>query len=389
MSILQARAAPAARPLRPGSDSRGTGQVTVRARSLAPVRAWLWLVAGCIFAMVVVGGATRLTQSGLSITEWKPVMGVLPPLTDAAWAAEFERYKQIPQYALLNADMTLAGFKSIFYWEWAHRLLGRVVGSLVLLPLAFFWITGRLTPALKPRLVGLFLLGGMQGVIGWFMVKSGLSARTEVSQYFLALHLVTASLAFVCAIWLAEGLRPAPATIVGAAPSPDGRSRRTATALVWLVMMQIGLGAFVAGLHAGLTYNTWPLMDGQFVPPLADLARQTPLWSNPFENVTTVQFDHRTVAYLVLLLALFHAADAWGKAPGTAASRRAGLLVLAVLMQAAIGVTALLLVVPLWAALLHQAFAMVVLGTAVVHRRRLGAPMPRAVRAAPASLAAA
>ncbi len=375
MSIQQARPAPSAVPLRSASEAPAAGG----ARSLAPVRAWLWVVAGCIFAMVVVGGATRLTQSGLSITEWKPVMGVLPPLGDAAWAAEFDRYKRIPQYALLNPDMTLSGFKAIFYWEWAHRLLGRAVGSLVLLPLAFFWLTGRLTPALKPRLVGLFLLGGLQGVIGWFMVKSGLSARTEVSQYFLALHLVTASLAFVWAVWLAEGLRRVPTA--RRTPSLD-RFRRTATLLVWLVMLQIGLGAFVAGLHAGLAYNTWPLMDGHVVPPLADLARQSPLWSNPFENVTTAQFDHRTVAYVVLIVALFHAADAWSEAPGTGVSRRAGLLTLAVLTQAAIGVTTLLLVVPLWAALLHQGFAMVVLGTAVSHRRRLSAPALRVVQPA-------
>ncbi|RYC32905.1 heme A synthase [Lichenibacterium minor] len=374
MSIPQARTAPAPVALRPASDAPAAS----RARSLAPLRAWLWVVAGCIFAMVVVGGATRLTQSGLSITEWKPVMGALPPLGEAAWAAEFDRYKQIPQYALLNPDMTLSGFKSIYYWEWAHRLLGRIVGSLVLLPLAFFWLTGRLTPALKPRLVGLFLLGGVQGVIGWFMVKSGLSARTDVSQYFLALHLVTASLAFVWAIWLAEGLRRAPA---GRQTPALDRLRRTATALVWLVLLQIGLGAFVAGLHAGLVYNTWPLMDGHLVPPLADLARQSPSWSNLFENVTTVQFDHRTVAYAVLILALFHAADAWSGAPRTGVSRRAGLLVAAVLMQAAIGITTLLLVVPLWAALLHQGFAMVVLATAVLHRRRLSAPALRVVRA--------
>ncbi len=375
MSISQAREARLSVPLRPTFNASADR----RADLLAPVRAWLWVVAGCIFAMVVVGGATRLTQSGLSITEWKPVMGVLPPLSRAAWAAEFDRYKQIPQYALLNADMTLSGFKSIFYWEWAHRLLGRIVGSLVLLPLAFFWFTGRLTPALKPRLVGLFLLGGLQGVIGWFMVKSGLSARTEVSQYFLALHLVTASLAFMWAIWLAEGLRPASED----APSPFAdRFRRTATVLVWLVLLQVGLGAFVAGLHAGLTYNTWPLMDGHLVPPLADLVRQAPSWSNPFENVVTVQFDHRTVAYVVLLAALFHASDAWSKASRTGVSRRAGLLVLAVLMQAAIGITTLLLVVPLWAALLHQGFAMVVLATAVLHRRRLCGPALPAAQAA-------
>ena len=321
--------------------------------------------------MVVVGGATRLTQSGLSITEWKPVVGVLPPLSLEAWQAEFDRYKLIPQYSQLNPDMDLAGFKSIFYWEWAHRLLGRVIGAIVAVPLIAFWLTGRLTPALKPRLLGLFALGGLQGLIGWFMVESGLSARTEVSQYFLALHLVTASLTFVWAIWLAEGLRGSGEV---AATSAAGRLRRTATLLSALVMVQVGLGALVAGLHAGLTYNTWPLMDGHFVPPLADLARQMPLWSNPFENVTTVQFDHRMLAYAVLLAALFHAVDARRLAPGTPAARRAGWLVLAVSAQAVIGITTLLLVVPLWAALLHQFFAMVVLGTAVLHRCRLSAP---------------
>ena len=209
------------------------------------------------------------------------------------------------------------------------------------------------------------------------MVKSGLSERTEVSQYFLALHLVTASLTFVWSIWLAEGLRAAPATratpATGTIAATD-RLRRTATLIVAAVLLQVGLGALVAGLHAGLTYNTWPLMDGHIVPPLADLARQSPLWTNLFENITTVQFDHRTLAYLVLGLALYHAADAWGSLPGTPAARRSAILVAVVLAQATIGITTLLLVVPLWAALLHQAFAMVVLGTAVLHRRRLGAP---------------
>ena len=374
MSIPQARLAPAQRRLQAAPTVR-PGR---RAAAFGPVRAWLWLVAGCIFAMVVVGGATRLTQSGLSITEWKPVMGVLPPLDEAAWQAEFDRYKLIPQYALMNPDMNLAGFKAIFYWEWAHRLLGRVIGALVAVPLVFFWVTGRLTPALKPRLVGLLALGGLQGVIGWFMVKSGLSARVDVSQYFLALHLVTASLTLVWTIWLAEGLRRVAA--VRRSPAVE-RLRPTASLLLALVLVQVGLGAFVAGLHAGLIYNTWPLMDGHLVPPLADLLRQSPLWSNLFENVTTVQFDHRTVAYAVLILALFHAADAWSHAPRTGAAWRATLLVVAVLAQAVIGISTLLLVVPLWAALLHQAFAMVVLGLAVLHRRRLGSPALRVVPA--------
>ncbi len=349
--------------------------VVDRRVSRGAVRAWLWAVAGCIFLMVVVGGATRLTQSGLSITEWKPVMGVVPPLSQDAWQAEFDKYRAIPQYAKLFPDMDLSGFKTIFYWEWAHRLLGRCIGIVMALPLIGFWVTGRLTPRLKPQLVGLFALGGLQGLIGWFMVKSGLSERTEVSQYFLALHLVTASLTFVWSIWLAEGLRT---PVAARATQASGRFRRTATLIVVAVLAQVGLGALVAGLHAGLVYNTWPLMDGHVVPPLADLARQSPLWTNLFENITTVQFDHRTVAYLVLGLALYHAADTGGTVPGTPAARRGFLLLAVVLTQATIGITTLVLVVPLWAALLHQAFAMVVLGTAVVHRRRLGAPVQAA-----------
>ena len=345
-----------------------------RGRRFGPVRTWLWVVAASILAMVVVGGATRLTQSGLSITEWKPVIGVMPPLSAQAWQVEFEKYRQIPQYAELNRGMDLDGFKAIFYWEWAHRLLGRLIGAIVAIPLVIFWLTGRLTPGLKPRLVGLLALGGLQGVIGWFMVKSGLSARTEVSQYFLALHLVTASVTFVCAVWLAEGLRPVRATRVR---SGRERLRRTAGWLVALVLLQIGLGAFVAGLHAGLIDNTWPLMNGHAIPPLGDLFVRVPLWANPFENPETAQFDHRMIAYLVLAVALFHAVDARRLAPGAGAARRAALIAVFVAGQAAIGITTLLLVVPLWAALLHQAFAMVVLGAATLHRRRLSVPSLR------------
>lgn len=334
--------------------------------SMAPVRLWLRAVALCIFLMVIVGGATRLTQSGLSITEWKPVMGIVPPLTDEAWNAEFDKYKAIPQYTQLKVDMDLAGFKGIFYWEWSHRLLGRVIGVIFALPLLGFWLTGRLTPALKPRLLGLLALGGLQGVIGWWMVKSGLSERVSVSQYRLAVHLVTASVTFAWAIWLAEGLRRS-----GAVARAGGWLRPSATLIVAALFLQLFLGALVAGLHAGLVYNTWPLMDGHLIPPLQALVQDSPLWRNLFENVTTVQFNHRSFAYAILLLALAHAALAWTSDATEETRRRAALLVVLVLGQAALGITALLLVVPLWAALLHQAFAMVVLGTAVLHRRRL------------------
>ena len=375
MSLRQVLPAPAP-SLSQGRSRAGPAS----ARRLAPVRAWLWLVAGCILAMVVVGGATRLTQSGLSITEWKPVMGAVPPLSAEAWQAEFDRYKQIPQYAELNRGMDLAGFKAIFYWEWAHRLWGRLVGVLVAVPLAAFWVAGRLTPRLKPRLVGLLALGGLQGVIGWFMVRSGLSERTEVSQYFLALHLVTASLTLVYTIWLAEGLRP---TRAARAFADAERLRRTAGWLLALVLVQVGLGAFVAGLHAGLIDNTWPLMNGHVVPPAADLFPRRPPWANPFENPETAQFDHRMTAYLVFAVALIHALDARRRAPGTGAARRAMLLAGLVAGQAAIGIATLLLVVPLWAALLHQGFAMVVLGAATLHRRRLAVPVLGVARSSP------
>lgn len=351
------------------------------ARSLAPVRAWLWAVAACIFAMVIVGGATRLTQSGLSITEWKPVMGAIPPLTEADWQAEFAKYRAIPQYAQLFPDMTLAGFKSIFYWEWAHRLLGRMIGVLFALPLIGFWVTGRLTPTLKPRLLALLALGGLQGAIGWWMVKSGLSERVSVSQYRLAVHLLTASVTLAWAIWIAEGLRPSAASPPAAnAGTAAGRLKATATMLVAALFVQLGLGALVAGLHAGLLYNTWPLMGSRLVPPVDELLAQRPVLTNLFENATTAQFDHRWMAYGLVILAALHAVDAWRHAPRAPVSRRAMILLGLVLAQAGLGVTALLLVVPLWAALLHQAFAMLVLGAAVVHRRRM--PAAPALRSA-------
>ena len=339
--------------------------VAAAPRGVYPVRLWLWAVALCIFGMVVVGGATRLTQSGLSITEWNPVIGVVPPLSDSSWQAEFDKYKAIPQYRELFPNMDLTSFKGIFYWEWGHRLLGRVIGVVFAVPLIGFWITGRLTPGLKPRLLGLLALGGLQGLIGWWMVKSGLSERVSVSHYRLAVHLLTASVTFAWAIWLAEGLRS-----LRPGPAP-ARLRRTATALMAGLFLQLGSGALVAGLHAGLVYNTWPLMGAHLVPPLAELLPLRPLWSNIFETLTTVQFDHRVLAYGLVGLGAVHAMDAWRAAPGTPVGRGAVLLVILLLAQAALGITALLLVVPLWAALLHQAFAMVVLGAAVVHRRRM------------------
>ena len=335
------------------------------APSTAAVRAWLWSVAALVFLMVIVGGATRLTESGLSITEWKPITGVLPPLTDAAWLAEFEKYKQIPQYAQLFPTMDIGGFKSIFFWEWGHRLLGRLIGAVFALPFVFFWATGRIRGALRWQLLGVLALGGLQGAVGWWMVRSGLADRVEVAPERLAIHLLLASLTYVAVIAIAVGLTPS-------------RERRAAPGLRFvgvllavLVFAQIGLGALVAGGRAGLVYNTWPLMDGHFVPPVEHLTNLSPFWLNLLENVTTVQFDHRMTAYAVLIVAALHLWQVARGVPGTKAAARATALGGLVLCQVALGIVTLVLAVPLWAGLLHQAFAMLVLGRATVHARRL------------------
>lgn len=335
---------------------------------MRPVRSWLFAVAGLVFLMVIVGGATRLTESGLSITEWKVVTGVIPPLTDAQWLVEFDKYKAIPQYSQLFPTMDLAQFKVIFYWEWGHRMLGRVIGLAFALPLAFFWITGRLQGALRWKCLGLLALGGLQGAVGWWMVKSGLTGRVEVAQERLAVHLLLASLTLTFLLWLAVSLRPKAAEMFGAAAS---RLRITSMALVVLTLVQIGLGALVAGLRAGYTYNTWPLMDGYFIPPFENLSRLSPWWANLLDNVTTVQFNHRMTAYALFALALFHAIDLMRNAAGTSAAKRGRAIAGLIVAQAAIGIVTLLTVVQLHVALLHQAFAMVVLAMCVVHARRV------------------
>ncbi len=331
-------------------------------RSMRPIAIWLWSLAALVFLMVVVGGATRLTESGLSITEWKPVTGVIPPLSQADWLVEFEKYKQIPQFSALFPDMDLGGFKFIYFWEWSHRLIGRLLGFVLLIPLIAFWASGRLTNTLKLKLLGILALGGLQGFVGWWMVSSGLSGRVEVAQQRLAIHLLLASLTFACLVWIASSLKR------NNASAPAGL-RHLGSAVVVTVFAQIGLGALVAGLRAGHVYNTWPLMDGHFTPPADVLMSLTPLWRNLTDNVALVQLDHRLVAYVLLGLASIQALVA--VRCGGKIAVRAFILLGLVAMQAAIGIVTLLLAVPLWAGLLHQAFAMLVLGTAVMYRQRL------------------
>jgi cytochrome c oxidase assembly protein subunit 15 len=325
------------------------------------IRLWLWAVAALVIALVLVGGATRLTESGLAIVEWRPVTGVMPPLSDAGWQAEFEKYQAIPQYTQRNAGMSLAAFKVIYWWEWTHRLLGRVVGAAFLLPFLFFLWRGWVAPGLRARLWFVFGLGALQGAVGWWMVASGLAERTEVSQYRLATHLLLACLILVALVWTARRLSPR------IEPVP-GRIRATAIALVVLTLLQIYLGGIVAGLRAGLIYNTWPLIDGGLVPDASRLWFETPLWRNVFENTLTAQFDHRMVAYVLFGLALWHAIDAAAKRAG---ARSAIVLVAAVSVQAVLGVLTLINQAPLALALLHQAAAIVVLVTATVHAAAL------------------
>ncbi len=317
-------------------------------RRISPwISRWLLLVAGMIFTTLVVGGATRLTKSGLSITEWKPIMGALPPLNDVDWQLAFEKYQNSSQYKLMNQGMALGDFKVIFWWEWAHRFLDRLIGAVFAVPFLYFVLTRQMPKWLWPRLLLIFLAGGLEGVLGWFMVASGLVDRVSVSQYFLAAHLTLATLLFAAVLWTALGLQ-----------RRSGKAHAIpllAMALPVLIVVQIAAGGFVAGLDAGQGYNTWPLMDGAFIP--SGLGAAMPLWRNLFENALTVQFDHRMLAYLIGILALWQLAQ-----------RRtfSSLLVAgAVMLQVCLGIATLVWHVPLVLALIHQGGALLVLTAAL------------------------
>jgi cytochrome c oxidase assembly protein subunit 15 len=344
------------------------------------IRLWLCAVAALVFAMVLVGGATRLTESGLSITQWQPVMGVVPPLTGAQWQAEFQKYQDIPQYRALNNGMSLDAFKTIFWWEWTHRLLGRLIGVVFLLPFLWFWWRGWIGPGLRGRLALIFGLGALQGAVGWWMVASGLADRVEVSQYRLATHLVLACIIYVAMIWTAAQLGSGKAALADRAGEGGGvpaRLRISAVGLLILVLAQIYLGALVAGLRAGYIYNTWPLIDGGLVPHAARLFSTSPLWRNFFENTLTVQFDHRMLAYTIWICAVLHAIDTARTAGKGTALISAFMLAGAVTLQAALGIWTLLEVAPLGLSLAHQAMAMLVLTAATLHAARLAVSVPR------------
>ncbi len=343
------------------------------------MRAWLIAVAALIALMVLVGGATRLTESGLSIVEWKPVTGALPPLTSAQWQDAFEGYKKIPQYRELNAGMSLADFKTIFWWEWSHRLLGRFIGVAYLLPFLYFLWRGVLGAELKRRLWLIFALGALQGAVGWWMVASGLSQRVEVSQYRLAVHLVLALIIFGAIVWTLRRMGG------GADVAAPRRLKITSHILLAVTFLQIYFGALVAGLRAGRVYNTWPAIDGAFIPSAERLFFETPWWRNLFDNTLTVQFEHRMTAYVLLALALFHALDALRSGASRVVVAGAWGVFAAVMLQAVLGILTLLNEVPIDLALSHQGVAIVVLTLAVVQMERLS---PRRIALTPEKPAA-
>ena len=305
---------------------------------------WLTSIALLIAAMVVVGGATRLTGSGLSITEWAPILGTLPPLGDADWQTAFAKYQQSSQFKLQNSTMSLPDFHYIFWWEWAHRFLGRFIGFAVAIPLAFFAWRKMLPNGMWPRILIMLALGAAQGALGWYMVASGLVDRVSVTQYRLAAHLTLATAIFVYVVWVRLSLIEKPQPRFG-----------FAAFILGLVFVQVAAGGFVAGLDAGQGYNTWPMMDGGVIPD--GLFAMQPWWLNAFENALTVQFNHRLLAYIILGLALWQTAVRTGRAPQ--------LLVLAILCQASLGIATLLWRVPLYLALAHQFGALIVLLAAV------------------------
>ena len=336
-------------------------------RGTRPVAIWLLVCCAMIFAMVVIGGITRLTWSGLSITEWQPVSGAIPPLSAADWQAEFAKYQATSQYRLLNAGMSLGDFKTIFLWEYVHRLWGRLIGFVYLLPFLYFLARGRIPRRLAWPLAGIFGLGFAQGALGWWMVESGFANRIEVSQYRLTAHLALALVIYAATLWTALGLLEN--------PSPALRERgfawrRAAEAVLCLVGLTIVAGGFVAGLNAGLTYNTFPLMDGHFVPE--GYAQLSPFIRNWFENVPAVQFDHRLLAETtvgaVILLWLA------GRRAVLPRPARLGLhaLFAAALLQVSLGISTLLLVVPVPLAAAHQAGAVLLLTAAIVFRHTIG-----------------
>jgi heme a synthase len=324
-----------------------------------------WLLGCCflVFAMVLVGGITRLTHSGLSIVEWQPIMGAIPPLNDAQWNETFAKYQQAPEFQQRNHDMTLAGFKGIFWWEYGHRLLGRIIALVFLVPFLYFLARRRLDPEVAWKLGGIFLLGTLQGALGWFMVKSGLVDEPRVSSLRLAAHLGLAFLIYAGMLWVALDL-----LFRERSPASDGMRGRAGgmVALVWLMVLS---GALVAGIRAGYAYNTWPLMNGHLIPD--EILLVEPWYANIAYNMATVQFIHRVLALVVALMALGLWFDVRREPPNPRARFWSNILLAGAAVQVMLGIGTLLLRVPVNLAVLHQAGAVAVFSCAIMFRHTL------------------
>ncbi len=318
---------------------------------------WLIAVAVLIFAMVILGGVTRLTGSGLSMVEWAPIMGTIPPLNEQEWQETFAKYQQFPEYQIKNTHMNLEEFKSIFVFEYSHRMLGRFIGLAFLLPFLYFLFHKRIRPSLTPKLIVMFVLGGLQGVLGWYMVKSGLVKDPHVSQYRLAAHLSAAILIYAYILWVAWSLlRPHPRNewVRGI----ESLHRHSMIAIILIIIMIIS-GAFVAGTRAGLGFNTFPLMNGHFIPD--GLFSMSPFYLNFLENPVTIQFDHRIIAYVMMIYIPF----VWYKSTKFALHKKShmafNLLLATFIIQIVLGITTLLMTVPVSLAAMHQGGALLVL----------------------------
>ena len=337
------------------------------------VARWLFLCAAMVFAMVVVGGVTRLTHSGLSIAEWQPLVGALPPLSHADWELLFAKYRETPEFKLVNFDIDLVGFQRIFWWEWVHRLLGRLIGVVFLLPYLWFLLRRRLEGPLAWKLAGVFLLGAMQGALGWYMVMSGLVDDPRVSHFRLTAHLGMALAIFAAELWIALDLLASPPR--GAAATGP---RRFALAVASIVFVMSLTGGFVAGLRAGYAYNTFPLMNGHFIPP--EILMLEPWWKNFLYNMATVQFVHRAIAWLLIALVPLLWWRALAASPTPRARTAAHALLAILVLQVTLGIATLLAAVPVTLGAAHQGGAVLLLGTALWAAHEFGAQRPASAR---------
>lgn len=349
---------------------RGGGLIDRSSGARRAVRAWLMVLFVLVAVMIAVGGLTRLTDSGLSITEWRPVTGALPPMSQADWAAEFEKYRQTPQYALMNRGMTLAEFRSIYWWEWGHRQLGRVIGLVWAAGFFGFLALRRMPPGWTGRLLGLGVLGGAQGAIGWWMVASGLTGQmVSVASYRLAVHLGLAFVILGLIAWYVMQLGRSEAALMQARRGAEGGLVRLSGVMVALTFAQIVLGALVAGIDAGRAFPTWPLMNGEFFPSNALYTAGAPVWTAFFENPGLVQFLHRMAGYLVLAFGLL----LWWRGRGSAhpVTRRAfGVMALVLVGQVVLGIVTVLHAAPWQLGIAHQVTA-VALWVLILRARHL------------------